>query len=148
MTCIVAGSFTWCVSLGVRHQTVACPPKIHFNLLSFDCSLEVRASQQGGTWAAHLLTLLHFKVWRRTLRSPTLHLRWRRKETRYALKKLIPEDGCQTVTIRWRRSFYPFWKSDAIRAAFYRSVISVPGVDTALMCFWMSHYAQVEDSLQ
>lgn len=29
----------------------------------------------------------------RTLRSPTLHLRWRIKEIHYALKKLIPEDG-------------------------------------------------------
>lgn len=47
-----------------------------------------------------------------------------------------------------RRSFYPFSKSDAIRAAFYRSVISIPSVDTALMCFWMSRYAEVEDSLQ
>lgn len=46
------------------------------------------------------LTLLHFKVSLRTLRSPTLHLRWRIKETHYALKKFIPEDGTLDVSQR------------------------------------------------
>lgn len=60
-------------------------------------SLEVRVAQRGETCAVNLpsltLTPLHFKVLLRTLRSPTLHLRWRIKEIHYALKKLIPEDG-------------------------------------------------------
>lgn len=119
------------------------------------CSLEVRGSQRGETWAANLPsltpTLLHFKVSVRTLRSPTLHLRWRIKETLYALKKLIPEDGCQPVMILpWIREavFIPFAKSDAIRSAFYKSIIFIPSVDTVLMCFWMSCYAEGKSSLQ
>lgn len=65
------------------------------------------------------LTLLHFKVSLCTLRSPTLHLRWRIKEIHYALKKLIPEDGKLDVSQRGYDTvmvlpgcfFYPFVKA-------------------------------------
>lgn len=92
------------------------------------CSLEVRVSQRGETWAVNLPsltpTLLHFKVSMRTLRSPTLHLRWRIKEIHFALKKLIPEDGRLDVSERGydtimvpRGCFLSFCESDAIRSA-------------------------------
>lgn len=86
-------------------------------------------------------TLLHFKVSLHTLRSPTLHLRWRIKEMHYALKKLIPKDGCQAVTILpWPcESVFPFSsllrkRSEAIRSALYESIIFIPSVDTVFGC--------------
>lgn len=103
----------------VVSQIVACPAKLIFSMLSFFlCSLEVKVYQRGQTWAAELpsLTLLHIKVSRRTLRSPTLHLRWRIKETHYALKKLIPEDGCQPVMI------LP-WLCEEVLLSFLRKVM-------------------------
>lgn len=73
------------------------------HILAVHLRSERLSEEKPGLRGFHLpaLTLLHFKVSQRTLRSPTLHLWCRIKEIHYALKKLIPQGwqaGCQP---RW-----------------------------------------------